>query len=87
VILHTPGHTPGSVCVLLEGVVLTGDTLFPGGPGATHFSHGSFPTIIGSIEEHLFTLPDDTIVFPGHGEGTTIGAERPQLPDWIERGW
>lgn len=87
VILHTPGHTPGSVCVLLEGVVLTGDTLFPGGPGATHFAHGSFPTIIASIEEHLFTLSDDTIVFPGHGEGTTIGAERPQLADWIQRGW
>lgn len=87
VLVHTPGHTPGSVCVLLDGVVVTGDTLFPGGPGATHFAHGSFPTIIASIEDHLFTLPDDTVVLPGHGASTTIGAERPQLPDWIERGW
>ena len=86
-ILHTPGHTPGSVCVLLDGAVLTGDTLFPGGPGATHFAHGSFPTIIASIEGHLFALPDDTVVFPGHGAATTIGTERPQLQDWIERGW
>ena len=83
----TPGHTPGSVCLILDGVVFTGDTLFPGGPGATRFEHSSFATIIQSIEAELFTLPDTTVVLPGHGESTTIGTERPQLAEWIERGW
>jgi glyoxylase-like metal-dependent hydrolase (beta-lactamase superfamily II) len=86
-ILHTPGHTHGSVCILLPGVVITGDTLFPGGPGATRFDHSSFDTIIESITSKLFTLPDDTVVLPGHGDSTTIGTERPQLSEWIERGW
>jgi glyoxylase-like metal-dependent hydrolase (beta-lactamase superfamily II) len=86
-VLHTPGHTPGSICVALEGVVITGDTLFPGGPGATHFPYGSFPTIIESITSELFTLPDDTVVLPGHGKPTTIGEEEPQLDVWIQRGW
>ena len=86
-VLHTPGHTPGSVCLALEGVVLTGDTLFPGGPGATRFDHSSFTTIIDSLEARLFVLPDETVVLPGHGDSTTIGTERPQLASWIERGW
>ncbi|MEZ5176502.1 MAG: MBL fold metallo-hydrolase [Acidimicrobiia bacterium] len=86
-IIHTPGHTPGSICVVLDGVVLTGDTLFPGGPGATRFEYSSFDTIIASIRDHLFILDDSTIVLPGHGAGTTIGTERDQLPVWIERGW
>ncbi len=86
-VLHTPGHTPGSVCILLDGVVLTGDTLFPGGPGATRFDHSDFSTIIASIETKLFTLDDGTVVLPGHGASTTIGVERPQLPEWIDRGW
>jgi glyoxylase-like metal-dependent hydrolase (beta-lactamase superfamily II) len=86
-VVHTPGHTPGSVCIALDGVVLTGDTLFPGGPGATRFDHSSFDTIIRSIESRLFALPDDTVVLPGHGAATTIGTERPQLSSWIERGW
>jgi glyoxylase-like metal-dependent hydrolase (beta-lactamase superfamily II) len=86
-ILHTPGHTPGSICIALDGVVITGDTLFPGGPGATRFDHSSFDTIIESINTKLFPLPDDTVVLPGHGDSTTIGTERPQLPAWIERGW
>ena len=86
-ILHTPGHTPGSICLALDGVALTGDTLFPGGPGATRFPDSSFPLIIASIEDELMTLPDDTVVLPGHGAATTIGSERPQLPTWIERGW
>jgi glyoxylase-like metal-dependent hydrolase (beta-lactamase superfamily II) len=86
-IRHTPGHTTGSVCLVLDGVVITGDTLFPGGPGATRFDHSSFDTIIESIESKLFTLPDDTVVLPGHGASTTIGTERPRLPAWIERGW
>jgi len=86
-VAHTPGHTPGSVCLSLPGVVFTGDTLFPGGPGATRFGHSSFTTIIESLETELFSLPDETIVFPGHGASTTIGTERPQLASWIERGW
>lgn len=86
-VVHTPGHTPGSVCVILDGVVLTGDTLFPGGPGATRFDHSSFPTIIESIRSRLFTLPDETVVLPGHGDSTTIGQERNQLDAWIARGW
>ena len=86
-VLHTPGHTPGSVCLSLDGVVLTGDTLFPGGPGATRFDHSSFTTIIESIENQLFVLPDDTMVLPGHGDPTTMGTERPRLASWIDRGW
>lgn len=86
-LMHTPGHTPGSVCISLDGVVITGDTLFPGGPGATRFEHSSFDTIIESITDRLFSLPDDTVVLPGHGEPTTIGKERPHLPAWVERGW
>ena len=87
VVLHTPGHTPGSICLLLDGVVLTGDTLFPGGPGATRFAYSSFDTIIESIETRLFPLDDETVVLPGHGAATTIGSERPQLGSWIARGW
>ena len=86
-VFTTPGHTPGSVCIALDGVVLTGDTLFPGGPGATRFEYSSFDMIIDSIRERLFDIPDDTVVLPGHGDATTIGTERPQLPAWIERGW
>jgi glyoxylase-like metal-dependent hydrolase (beta-lactamase superfamily II) len=86
-IRHTPGHTPGSVCILLPGAVITGDTLFPGGPGATRFEHSSFDTIIESISSKLFTLPDDTVVLPGHGNSTTIGTERQQLSAWVARGW
>jgi glyoxylase-like metal-dependent hydrolase (beta-lactamase superfamily II) len=86
----TPGHTPGSMCFVVEAspVLLSGDTLFPGGPGATNFEGGDFPTIIRSIEDRLFAkLPDDTIVMPGHGADTTIGTERPHLQEWIDRGW
>ncbi len=87
--LHTPGHTPGSMCFRLAGspVLFSGDTLFPGGPGATHRAGGHFATIVSSIEERLLALPDDTLVLPGHGDDTTIGAERPHLDEWIERGW
>ena len=87
--LHTPGHTPGSMCFRIEGspVLLAGDTLFPGGPGATRFPYSSFPTIIRSIEGRLFTLPDETVVMPGHGLDTSIGTERPHLQEWIDRGW
>ena len=87
--IHTPGHTPGSTCFLLEGhpVLFSGDTLFPGGPGNTKFENASFDTIIASIDRRLFTLDPDTLVFPGHGLDTTIGTERPHLDEWIERGW
>ncbi len=86
----TPGHTPGSMCFRLEGspVLFSGDTLFPGGPGATKFPGGDFSTIIRSIEDRLFAqLPGDTIVLPGHGDQTTIGDESPHLQEWIDRGW
>ena len=87
--IHTPGHTPGSMCFLVDGspVLLSGDTLFPGGPGATRYPGGDFPAIIRSIDERLFTLPAETAVMPGHGADTTIGAERPHLQEWIDRGW
>jgi glyoxylase-like metal-dependent hydrolase (beta-lactamase superfamily II) len=87
--IHTPGHTPGSMCFLLEGhpILFSGDTLFPGGPGNTTFPGGDFATIVRSLEQRLFTLPDDTLVLPGHGDQTTIGTERPHLGEWVERGW
>jgi glyoxylase-like metal-dependent hydrolase (beta-lactamase superfamily II) len=88
--IHTPGHTPGSMCFLIEGspVLFSGDTLFPGGPGNTSFPGGDFPTIIRSIEDRLFSkLAPDTLVLPGHGRHTTIGEESPHLQEWIERGW
>ena len=85
----TPGHTPGSMCFRLEGtpVLLSGDTLFPGGPGNTSFPGGDFDTIIRSIEDRLFSLPAETIVLPGHGAATTVGTERPHLQEWIDRRW
>jgi glyoxylase-like metal-dependent hydrolase (beta-lactamase superfamily II) len=88
--VHTPGHTPGSICFALVDtpVLFSGDTLFPGGPGNTTFEGGDFPTIITSIEERLFRPYDEeTIVWPGHGAATTIGTERPHLEDWVARGW
>lgn len=88
--IATPGHTPGSMCFRLEGspVLFSGDTLFPGGPGATKFPGGDFPAIIRSIEDRLFAaLPAETIVMPGHGADTTVGDERPHLQEWIDRGW
>ncbi|WP_461163479.1 MBL fold metallo-hydrolase [Arthrobacter sp. R4-81] len=79
--IHTPGHSPGSTCFLLEGegTVFTGDTLFNGGPGATGRSYSDYPTILTSIRERLLTLPPETVVRTGHGDNTTIGAERETL--------
>jgi len=87
--VHTPGHTPGSTCFVLEGhpIVFSGDTLFPGGPGTTKFEYGDFDQIIQSIDRRLYTLPGDHLVLPGHGLDTTIGTERPHLDEWVERGW
>jgi glyoxylase-like metal-dependent hydrolase (beta-lactamase superfamily II) len=84
-----PGHTPGSMSFLVEGkpLLFSGDTLFPGGPGNTQAEGGDFDTIITSIDELLLSLDADTLVMPGHGDDTTIGAERPSLQEWVDRGW
>lgn len=77
-VAHTPGHAPGAVCLYVPelGSVFTGDTLFHGGPGATGRSYSDRPTLESSIRAKLFTLPDETVVHTGHGEDTTIAAER-----------
>jgi glyoxylase-like metal-dependent hydrolase (beta-lactamase superfamily II) len=87
-VLHTPGHSPGGVSLLLErpGVLFSGDTLFRGGPGATGRSYSDFPTIISSIQSQLLNLPPSTLVHPGHGDDTTIGEEAPHLQEWLDRG-
>ena len=98
VALHTPGHSPGSACFLLEGegtefentvpehTVFSGDTLFKGGPGATGRSFSDFPTIIESIRNRLLPLPADTTGRTGPGDPTTSGADAPHLEEWIARG-
>jgi glyoxylase-like metal-dependent hydrolase (beta-lactamase superfamily II) len=87
-VLHTPGHTPGGVCLhdADAGVVFSADTLFRGGPGATGRSFSSFPDIIESIRTKLLVLPPGTVVHTGHGDDTTIGDEAPHLEEWIARG-
>jgi glyoxylase-like metal-dependent hydrolase (beta-lactamase superfamily II) len=87
--IHNPGHTAGSISfhVVDTPLLFTGDTLFPGGPCNTQLEGGDFATIIDSIDNKLFTFAAETIVLPGHGLDTTIGAERPQLASWVERGW
>ncbi|MEV0332736.1 MBL fold metallo-hydrolase [Nocardia sp. NPDC050717] len=87
-ILHTPGHSPGSVSLHLPelAALCTGDTLFAGGPGATGRSFSDFDTIIDSLRDRLLTLPEQTTVHTGHGDTTTIGAEKPALAEWIARG-
>lgn len=87
--IATPGHTRGSMCFALEGspLLFSGDTLFPGGPGNTSFEGGDFATIIDSLDQRLFVYPAETIVLPGHGDWTSIGAERPHLQEWVDRGW
>lgn len=87
--LHTPGHTPGSVCFAAPalGTVFSGDTLFRGGPGATRWEYSSFEQIVDSIRTRLLPLPGDTEVRPGHGDSTAIAVEGAQLEAWLARGW
>ena len=87
-VLHTPGHSPGGVCLhaAADRVLFSGDTLFNGGPGATGRSFSDFATIVESIRTRLLGLPADTVVHTGHGDDTTIGAEAPHLDEWLARG-
>ena len=84
--MHTPGHTPGSTCLVADSFLFSGDTLFPGGPGATDGDPTRFAQVMTSLGR-LFALPDETRVCPGHGLDTFIGRERPYLQTWRARGW
>jgi glyoxylase-like metal-dependent hydrolase (beta-lactamase superfamily II) len=87
-VLHTPGHSPGAVCLYAPALdaLFSGDTLFDGGPGATGRSYSDFTTIVASIRDRLLNLPPETTVHTGHGPTTSIGTEAPHLDDWIARG-
>jgi glyoxylase-like metal-dependent hydrolase (beta-lactamase superfamily II) len=94
-VIHLRGHTPGSIALRYdaggqlagEPHLFTGDSLFPGGPGRTT-SPADFTSLMDDLEERVFApLPDPTWVYPGHGNDTTLGAERPQIPQWRARGW
>lgn len=87
VVLFTAGHTPGSTTFIGDGVLFTGDTLFEGGPGATRWDYSDFDTIITSVTALMAMFRDDTVIHTGHGPSTTIGAEKPHLQEWIDRGW
>lgn len=84
--IHTPGHTPGSLCYRFGDILISGDTLFPGGPGKTG-SPESFIGVLASIREKILTLPDQTIIIPGHGNTTSVGKERPAIEAYISRGF
>jgi glyoxylase-like metal-dependent hydrolase (beta-lactamase superfamily II) len=93
-VVHLRGHTPGSIALVWRGPgdagthLFTGDSLFPGGVGNTQQDPARFASLIDDVEERLFrALPDGTWVYPGHGGDTTLGAERPSLPEWRARGW
>jgi hydroxyacylglutathione hydrolase len=77
-VLHTPGHTPGSLCFLVGKYLISGDTIFPGGPGKTG-TPADFKQIVKSLDTRLFVLPDDTHVYPGHGDGTVLGKEKKEF--------
>jgi glyoxylase-like metal-dependent hydrolase (beta-lactamase superfamily II) len=90
-VIHLRGHTPGSIALLHRDAagphLFTGDSLFPGGPGKT-WSAEDFGSLISDLESRIFgELPDETWVYPGHGDDTTLGTERPHLGEWRERGW
>jgi glyoxylase-like metal-dependent hydrolase (beta-lactamase superfamily II) len=92
-VIAIAGHTPGSICLLFEEPdgnphLFTGDSLFPGGVGATFGDADAFATLIDQVEAKIFDrLPDETWFYPGHGDDSTLGAERPHLAEWRERGW
>ncbi len=77
-VLHTPGHTPGSLCFLTGSYLISGDTIFPGGPGKT-WSSDDFKKIVASLSNNIFTLPDETQVYPGHGDGTVLKKEKQEF--------
>ncbi|MDO8490764.1 MAG: MBL fold metallo-hydrolase [Dehalococcoidia bacterium] len=83
-VLHTPGHTPGSLCFLTGKHLLCGDTIFPGGPGKSN-SPADLRRIIDSIGRKILVLPDDTLLYPGHGASTVLGTERPQIAAFSSR--
>jgi glyoxylase-like metal-dependent hydrolase (beta-lactamase superfamily II) len=92
-VIHLEGHTPGSLALLYEGDperphLWSGDSLFPGGAGNTEKDADRFTSLMDDLERKVFgPLPDETWVYPGHGRDTTLGAERPNLAEWRERGW
>jgi len=95
-VIHLRGHTPGSIALLYDGNgeladephIFTGDSLFPGGPGNTQQDAARFSSLMTDLEERVFApLPDGTWVYPGHGKDTTLGSERPHVPEWRARGW
>jgi len=92
-VIHLVGHTPGSIALLYDDPtgsphLWTGDSLFPGGVGNTHGNRADFEQLFADVTGKLFDrLPDETWVYPGHGNDTTLGAERPALPAWRTRGW
>jgi hydroxyacylglutathione hydrolase len=75
-VLHTPGHSPGAVCLLAENILFSGDTIFPGGPGNTEIPRADYQEILKSIHSKIFTLPEDTVIYPGHGLETTVRREK-----------
>ncbi len=83
-VIHTPGHTPGGICLLLDKDLICGDTLFAGSIGRTDLRGGNYPQIIQSIQEKIMPLPDDVVAYPGHGPATTIGRER-QINPYVRR--
>ncbi|NUO59675.1 MAG: MBL fold metallo-hydrolase [Hamadaea sp.] len=90
-VIHLAGHTPGSIALLYAAdppQIFTGDSLFPGGVGNTWGDSAAFASLIDDVTTKIFDrLPDETVVWPGHGKPTTLGAERPSLPEWRARGW
>ena len=92
-VIHLVGHTPGSIALLYRDPagtahLWTGDSLFPGGVGNTHGDKDNFTSLINDVERKLFDrLPDDTWFYPGHGNDSTLGKERPAIPEWRARGW
>jgi glyoxylase-like metal-dependent hydrolase (beta-lactamase superfamily II) len=91
-VIHLRGHTPGSIALRYDDAagphLFTGDSLFPGGPGNTEHDASRFSSLITDLEDRVFAeLPDGTWVYPGHGKDTTLGAERPHVPEWRARGW